>query len=631
MPRRMPDPERAVSFGVPVAERWVAPGTWNAERVLEGLHDWTRLVGGPPAMSDWSACHVRERGGGGEWAREYPRWPEATTVARYHGTWRAALLAAGLPGGRAPLELSLNERIDATLRMHAGGIRMPAIASELDVAVDTVRKYLRASRCDCGRNWMVRGPHCSQCGHEEATRSAAARRTRWDQQRVVAALRRWTRLEGRPPSAEAWLGGRYAQGRWAREYPRWPSSGVVSGLFGSWNAAVAAAGLPVTPFGYTDEQIIDALRADARRLGRTPTVEDWSVRDISVPGIGAVMRHFGSWNAGLRAAELSLTHEVGVWTRERVLVALRRDAARRGRTPVRHEWSKAARRRPSASTVAALFGSWNAGLRAAGLDPNAERDKWTKPTVLEALRRLERKLGRQPTSSDLQRPPVGYPNTAVITRKFGSWRVACRELGWHVEPRMIASDEQMLNALRAAAAELGAGFGHEEFKAISAARGWPSANAITARFGSWNQAREMAGLPVVRPLERGWTRAQLIRALRAAARRLGRTPMARDWNGMAAQLGWPHSATVIRRVGGGSWERAIEEAGLARRRASAWTTEQVIALLRADAYRRGRPPREHEWRARGAERPSSHQVKRLFGSWSAALRAANLETYRPAA
>jgi hypothetical protein len=587
-------------------------------------------------MSDWSACRARERGGAGEWerwAREYPRWPEATTVAHYHGTWRAALLAAGLPGGPARLELSLNDRVDATLRMGAAGLGIPVIASDLDVAVDTVRKYLRASRCDCGRNWMVRGPRCSQCGHEEATRSAAAGRLRWDRQPVIAALRHGAELEGRPPSTEAWLGGRYARGRWAREYPRWPSTGVVNGLFGSWNAAMAAAGLPVTPFGYTDEQVIDALRADARRLGRTPTIKDWSVRDVSVPGSGAVIRHFGSWNAGLRAAELPLTHEVGVWTRERVLVALRRDAARRGRSPVRGDWSKAARSRPSASTVAALFGSWNAALRAAGLDPNVERDKWTKPTVLEALRRLERKLGRQPTSSDLQRPPVGYPNTAVIKRKFGSWGAACRELGWHVEPRMIASDEQMLSALRAAAAELGAEFGHEEYKAISAAREWPSANAIAARFGSWNQAREMAGLPVVRPLlvERGWTREQLIRALRASARRLGDTPMARDWNGLAAQFGWPHSATVIRRVGGGSWERAIEEAGLARRPRSAWTTEQMIALLRADAYRRGRPPREHQWQARGAGRPSAHQVKRLFGSWSAALREANLETYRPAA
>ena len=620
-----------MSYGVPVAERSVAPGTWNAARVLEALHDWTRLLGRPPAMSDWSANPARERGGAGEWerwSREYPRWPEATTVARYYGTWRAALLVAGLPGGRAPFELSLNGRVDATLRMHAAGVRILTIAAELDVAVDTVRKYLRASRCDCGRNWMVRGPRCSECGHEEATLSAALRRPRWNRQRVIAALRRWTRLEGQPPSADAWLGGRYAQGRWAREYPRWPSTGVVCGLFGSWSGAVAAAELRVIPWAYNDEQVIEALRADARRLGRAPTVEDWRVRDRSVPGTGAVIRHFGSWNAGLRAAELKLTHEVGVWTRERVLVALRRDAARRGCAPVRGDWSKATRTRPSASTVATLFGSWNAGLRAAGLDPNAERGKWTKPTVLEALRRLERKLGRQPRSSDLQRPAVGYPNIAVVTRKFGSWGAACRELGWRVEPRLITSDQHMLNALRTAAVELGVEFGHEEYKAISTARGWASANAITARFGSWNRAREMAGLPVLRPLQRGWTREQLIRALRAAARRLGHTPMARDWNGLAAEFGWPHSATVIRRVGGGSWERAIDEAGLARRSRCAWTTEQVIALLRADAYRRGRPPREHEWQASGAERPSSHQVKRLFGSWSAALREANLETRR---
>ena len=106
--------------------------------------------------------------------------------------------------------------------------------------------------------------------------------------------------------------------------------------------------------------------------------------------------------------------------------------------------------------------------------------------------------------------------------------------------------------------------------------------------------------------------------------------MARDWNRLAAELGWPHSATVMRRLGAGSWERAIDEAGLARRR-FAWTAEQVIALLRADAYRRGRPPRAHEWQTTDASRPTYHQVKTLFGSWNAALLEANLETYTPAA
>jgi hypothetical protein len=245
MPRRMPDRERAMSFGVPVAERWVAPGTWNAERVLEALHDWTRLVGCPPAMSDWSACRACERGGAGEWerwAREYPRWPEATTVAHYHGTWRAALLAAGLPGGRPRLELSLNDRVDATLRMGAAGIGIPVIASELDVAVDTVRKYLRASRCDCGRNWMVRGPRCSQCGHEEATRSAAAGRLRWDRQRVIAALRTGPSSKaGRRPRRRGSVAGTRGDGGRA--------STRAGRVLGWWTACSAPGTRPWLPPG----------------------------------------------------------------------------------------------------------------------------------------------------------------------------------------------------------------------------------------------------------------------------------------------------------------------------------------------------------------------------------------------
>jgi hypothetical protein len=52
------------------------------------------------------------------------------------------------------------------------------------------------------------------------------------------------------------------------------------------------------------------------------------------------------------------------------------------------------------------------------LSLNSERDKWTPATVLDALQRPERELGRQPTSQDLVRPPAGYPNTAVIAREL---------------------------------------------------------------------------------------------------------------------------------------------------------------------------------------------------------------------
>lgn len=602
--------------------------------MLEALVDWTREVGRPPLMYEWSVSRARERGKAtGEWqrwAREYPRWPGGETVAGYHGTWRAALLAAGLPGGRPPLELAPNDRVEAAHRMHAAGIRSGMIADELGVGAETVRKYLRASRCACARNWMINGPRCTECAREEAVQIAAALRRRWDRDEVIEALERWAALEGQAPSSEAWLGGRYAHGRWAREYPQWPSTGVVSSRFGSWNVALVAAGLPAQPYGYSDEEVVEALRADALRLGRTPTLDDWRGRGPAVPGIGAVITHFGSWNVGLRVAGLKVTREYGVWTRERLLAALRRDAARRGRTPVREDWSKATRSRPNAATVAKSFGSWNAGLRAAGLEPNVERDKWTDVTVLKALRELERGLGRQPTSSDVTRPPAGYPNNAVIRRKLGSWGAACRALGWHAEPRVISDDHEMLDALKAAASELGATFPHQRYKAISAARGWPSANAITARFGSWNAARESAGLAVPRPQRRDWSAEQLARALRSTARRLGRTPMAKDWDRLAPSFGWPNSATVMRRLGDGSWVQAIDAAGLERRSRFVWSAEEVIALLRADAYRHGRPPRAHEWLTKDPDRPTSHQVTNLFGSWNVALLEAGLETYRPA-
>ena len=560
---RDPDVSRAAAYGIPVAERSVPRGTWGAERVLDALRDWTREVGRAPFAYEWSPGGSRAAGRSPgvweRWAREYPRWPEARTVAHYHRTWGAALLVAGLAGGREPLDLSLNERVEAARRMATAGFSSVQIGEEIGVRAGTVGRYLRAHTCQCGRNWVVRATRCGQCAREQAALSAPPR---WDRAGVIEALKRWGELEGVAPRSEQWLGGRHARGRWAGEYPAWPATATVVKLFGSWNRALQAARLPVKPYAYSDEKVLEALRVDADRIGRAPTREEWSHRPLDVPGVGAVQTHFGSWNAGLRAAGLEVNKEYGKWTRELVIATLRRDANRRGRSPTSEEWSTARRSRPHAGTVEKLFGSWNAGLRAAGLEPNAEPDKWTPATVLEALRGLERELGRQPTTRDLGRPPAGYPNRAIVRRKLGSWSAACRQLGWSCEQRVIATDEQMISALQAAGRELGADFTHEEYKAISAARGWPSANAITTRFGSWNEPRQLAGLPVSRRLERGWAPEQLARALRAAARRIGRTPFAREWDDLAPEYGWPSSATVVRRLGSGSWVAATDAAGL---------------------------------------------------------------------
>ncbi len=218
-------------------------------------------VGRRPWSYEWSTSLARahrskewER-----WAREYPRWPSADTVSEYHGTWGAALLAAGLPGGRSPFEIPFNERVEAAQRMHSIGLRATDIADDLGVRVATVRTYLVPVRCACDRNWMIRGPRCSQCAREEALRLAATR-PRWDRQGVIDALRRWTAEMGEPPSP--WASGRKAHGRWAREYPQWPGANTVrSKLGGSWNAALSVADLPPVALArFSDEDVVEELR-----------------------------------------------------------------------------------------------------------------------------------------------------------------------------------------------------------------------------------------------------------------------------------------------------------------------------------------------------------------------------------
>src|SRR4051794_5642152 len=77
----------------------------------------------------------------------------------------------------------------------------------------------------------------------------------WAEERVVAALRAWADETGRAPRSYDWspasarAGGFPLAGaqKWEREHPRWPHHALVVSRFGSWRAALEAAGLPAPP------------------------------------------------------------------------------------------------------------------------------------------------------------------------------------------------------------------------------------------------------------------------------------------------------------------------------------------------------------------------------------------------
>jgi hypothetical protein len=117
---------------------------------------------------------------------------------------------------------------------------------------------------------------------------------RWTPERVLSALRAFADEHGRPPTA----------GDWSAPGPHYPSRLVVRKRFGCWNAALQAAGLTPTLRAWTNDQITAALRAEAQRRGRRPRAIDWDRAEPDHPSRQLVRHRFGTWSAAVQAAGL---------------------------------------------------------------------------------------------------------------------------------------------------------------------------------------------------------------------------------------------------------------------------------------------------------------------------------------
>lgn len=542
--------------------------------------------------------------------------PRAKTLRRRFGSWEAALREAGiapLPPRRWP-----RERIIGALRAWAHAHGRPPRASEWrpgDPNGERPSAQVVVSRFG---SWALA---LKAAGLNSQPRP-------WTSALIIDALREWTCAHGHAPTVSEWNARSSGDTH--------PNRRTVVNCFGSWRNALHDAGVaarrsarPVEPpthpparrMKFTDAEVIAALRREAESRGRTPRRTEWKGRPRTEPGVRAVLTHFGSWNDGLRAAGLEVTHQTGMWTREDVIDALRVDARDRGRTPRRDDWRRAASARPQAGIVEKLFGSWNAGLQAAGLEVSHDPARWTRERVLAALRRRERELGRPPTSSELEhRSGPDCPSAAIVRRRLGSWSNACRELGWEVPEGGRRGDEEMVAALRTSSWELGGELTQAAFAELARERGWPSAGAVKRRFGSWAAAKHAIGL-AARGRVAVWSEAEIIAALKAAARELGCAPAWKEYSALASERGWPSTTVLNGRYGG--WDAVLRAAGLTP--PLAWTPERVIAALQADAQSRGHPPRQADWSRPSAGHPSRKTVLAIFdGSWNRALQAAGL-------
>lgn len=133
---------------------------------------------------------------------------------------------------------------------------------------------------------------------------------------------------------------------------------------------------------------------------------------------------------------------VRYWTEERVIDAIRAWAAEHGEQPRARQWARATPDSPAYATVQELFGCWNGGIRAAGFvgrpaQAPGPHKPWDADRIADAFLDFLLREGRWPTMTDCgvyrkgrSLRVAGLPSWQTVYRFFPSIDAAKRLAGW---------------------------------------------------------------------------------------------------------------------------------------------------------------------------------------------------------
>jgi hypothetical protein len=146
---------------------------------------------------------------------------------------------------------------------------------------------------------------------------------------------------------------------------------------------------------YSNEQILDELRASAARLKRSPTMREFAADPETTVHPQTVIEHFGSWNEAKRAAGLVPRRFA---TRDELVGLLRDLGEELGRVPTAKDIDARRGSMPSKSLYWHTFGSLSSALREAGFDVPVGEERLER--AVDQGVALARGLGRLPKFAD---------------------------------------------------------------------------------------------------------------------------------------------------------------------------------------------------------------------------------------
>jgi hypothetical protein len=146
---------------------------------------------------------------------------------------------------------------------------------------------------------------------------------------------------------------------------------------------------------YSDEEILEELRASAERLGRSPTMKEFADDPETRVHPQTVIEHFGSWNKAKRQAGLVPRRNA---TRAELIGQLQELGRRLGRVPAAKDVDANRGWMPSKSLYWHTFGSLTNALREAGFDVPVGEERLER--AIDQGTAMARRLGRLPKFND---------------------------------------------------------------------------------------------------------------------------------------------------------------------------------------------------------------------------------------
>lgn len=432
---------------------------------------------------------------------------------------------------------------------------------------------------------------------------------------------------------------------WAKQHEKALNAQAIL-HFGSWDEALRRIGLEPaqirlfrptwrgrSPWINADKRVIVA---ELRR--RKVAGESLSWRTILPTKAGPALltrarKVFGSWSAALAAAGLDpFGGAKAPWSEVNKADILAEIDRRKGAGDSVRFTEVAAGKwgQPLVKRAADLFGSWNAALLTAGIEPEAGYSHWPMAdrTAIRSELRRRKRVGDSLRSSKVAKEKWGRALRNRAEKLFGSWNAALRSAG--IEPARETSPWPKADKA-ALVAEIRrrkwAGETLHTAKIESEKWGGPLLVRCKVLFGSWSAALLTAGIDLPPGIMTPWARADKTAVLSEIQRRKGAPESLRYGKVAREQWGSPLLKRAVRLFG--SWSAALLAAGVEPPApvTSPWSTANKRTIL-VEIRRRKRARKSVRYTDIEQEkwgRPLLRRGTTLFGSWNAALLAADIE------